>query len=121
MIGPPPDDTALRTEWNVRDSQATMLISSGPLKRGSALTLDIANKLARPHLHVNLEEQNIPERIDKIMAWLSDGHYDMLNIASPRLSEDESIYDKTCLILRPVFIAAGEHRRNEDIELAMKM
>jgi len=44
MMETPSADTALRTEWNVRDSHATLLISSGPLKRGYALTLEIANK-----------------------------------------------------------------------------
>jgi len=107
--------------WNVRDSHATLLISCGKLEGDSDLTLKTAKKFARPHLHINLAEQSIPECIDKILAWLSEGHFEVLNIAGPRNSKDRNIYDETCLILRPVFIASRERRHNEDIEIAMKM
>lgn len=101
----PSTDFETRTKWNVRDSNATLLISRGKLEGGSDLTLKCAIKLGRPCLHVNLEELSIPESIDKILTWLSEGHYEVLNIAGPRNSEDKNIYDEASLILRPVFIA----------------
>lgn len=120
MMETPSTDYETRTEWNVQDSDATLLISRGKLDSGSALTLELATKLKRPYLHVNLEKQGIPECIDLILRWLSHGEYEVLNIAGPRLSEDEEIYDKACLILRPVFIASRNTNRivsrcNEDL------
>jgi Circularly permutated YpsA SLOG family len=106
MMETPSTNYETRTEWNVRDSDTTLLICSGELKGGSDLTLKFAIKLGRPYLYVNLAELSIPECIDKILTWLSEGHYEVLNIAGPRLSEDKEIYDKACLILRPVFIAS---------------
>jgi len=106
-------DYETRTEWNIRDSDATLLISRGKLEGGSALTLELATKLERPYLHVNLEKQVILECIDLILKWLSCGEYEVLNIAGPRLSEDEEIYEKACLILRPVFVASRNSNRSE--------
>ena len=113
MMETPSTDYETRTEWNVRDSHATLLISRGDLKGGSALTLELATKLKRPYLHVNLEKQVILECIDLILKWLSCGEYEVLNIAGPRLSEDEEIYEKACLILRPVFVASRNSNRSE--------
>jgi hypothetical protein len=89
MMETPSTDYETRTEWNVRDSHVTLLISRGKLEGGSALTLELVTKLKRPYLHVNLEKQGIPECIDLILKWLSHGEYEVLNIAGPRLSEDE--------------------------------
>ena len=111
MIETPSTDYETRTEWNVRDSDATLLISRGKLDGRSALTLELAMKLERPYLYVNLEKLGIPECIDLILKWLSHGEYEVLNIAGPRLSEDEEIYDKACLILRPIFIAFNNSNR----------
>ena len=48
-------DPAVRTECNVRDSDATLLISHGPLVGGSALTARLADQMGRPHLHLDLD------------------------------------------------------------------
>src|SRR5688500_12855376 len=46
----PTEDAAVRTEWNVRDSDATLLLTDlpDPLSGGSALTRDLAARLGRP-------------------------------------------------------------------------
>lgn len=42
-----------RTRWNVRDSDATLIISSSPiLTGGSLVTKEWAIRINRPHLHV---------------------------------------------------------------------
>jgi Circularly permutated YpsA SLOG family len=42
-----------RTEWNVRDSDATVLFSIDPaLSGGSKKTLEFAHKHKKPHLHL---------------------------------------------------------------------
>src|SRR5436309_5940772 len=50
----PSEDPSLRTEWNVRDSEATLILSHGPLAGGSALTRRLARQYGRPCLVINL-------------------------------------------------------------------
>src|SRR5882672_2778819 len=47
-------DPALRTENNVRDSDGTLILSHGTLVGGSSLTYEIASRLQKPLLHVDL-------------------------------------------------------------------
>ena len=50
----PSEDGAERTKRNVADSDATPLISHGPLAGGSELTRRFAAALGKPVLHVEL-------------------------------------------------------------------
>ena len=44
---------AQRTEWNVRDSDATALFTLAPqMQGGTALTPDVAERLGKPWLHL---------------------------------------------------------------------
>src|SRR5258706_15582674 len=47
-------DPSVRTALNVRDSDATLIVSHGQLRGGSLLTLDEARRLGRCVLHVDL-------------------------------------------------------------------
>ena len=49
----PSRDYRQRTKWNVRDSDATLIITSSPkLTGGSLFTQECARNLSRPYLHV---------------------------------------------------------------------
>ena len=53
-----------RTEWNVRDSDATVLFSIEPtLTGGSLKTMDFARKHKKPHLHLCAGDTNIAESL----------------------------------------------------------
>lgn len=84
-------DVAVRTGRNVRNADATLLVSHGPLRGGSFLTIECARRLGRPHLHVDLDERR-PATVDRITAWIHDHGVRTLNVAGPRASEDPSIY-----------------------------
>jgi hypothetical protein len=103
MTETPSDDPAQRTEWNVRDSDATLIVSDGKLTGGSALTAEIAERLERPCFHADLSKKAAPELVDEIVAWLEAGDFKVLNVAGPRASDDADIYDKARAVLRPVF------------------
>lgn len=84
-------DVAVRTERNVRDSDATLIVSHGALRGGSSWTLECARRIGRPLLHVDLREAK-PAPVDRIVAWIRDHQIRVLNVAGPRASEDPSIY-----------------------------
>ena len=53
-----------RTEWNVRDSDATVLFSIEPaLTGGPKKTVDFARKHKKPHLHLCAGDTNIAESL----------------------------------------------------------
>jgi hypothetical protein len=95
----PSAEPAQRTEWNVRDSDATLILSRGPLTGGSALTQRLAIQYGRPVLHLDLATLTLPDAVDRIKAWLSSLQASTLNVAGPRASEDADIYACTKKVL----------------------
>ena len=109
----PSDDQAERTERNVADSDATLLISHGPLAGGSELTRRFAVALGKPVLHVELGRLGAAEAADRIARWLGALGCRTLNVAGPRASEEAGIHAAANLVLRHV---VSEHlgRQRED-------
>jgi hypothetical protein len=79
----PRADYAERTEWNVRDSDATLILAAGPLTGGTALTRKLAARLGRPCLVVDL--RSAPDA-GLVRSWLDREAVRVLNIAGPRES-----------------------------------
>ena len=109
----PSEDRAGRTERNVADSDATLLISHGPLTGGSELTRRFAVELGKPVLHVELSKLSAPEASDRIARWLGALGCRTLNVAGPRASEEAGIFAAASAVLRH---AISEHlgRQRED-------
>jgi hypothetical protein len=83
---------AQRTEWNVRDSDATLILSRGPLSGGSALTEKLARRYAKPCLHADLAMLSPEEVTERVARWLDALDGTVLNVAGPRRSNDPEVY-----------------------------
>lgn len=96
---------AVRTELNVRDSDATIIFSHGSLSGGTALTERLARKLAKPLLHLDLHRISEETASTKLSDWLTRRRPGTVNIAGPRDSEDPGIHAATkrviTMALRP--------------------
>ena len=97
------EEPAERTRRNVRDSEATLILSHGELQGGSRLTFDEAQRLHRPTLHINLQVLSIPSAEERLSAWLRTCRPEVLNVAGPRASEDGDIYEAVKSLLRVAF------------------
>src|SRR5690349_16555122 len=75
---------AVRTELNVQNSDATLIISHGKLTGGSKLTKVLAQKHKKPVLHLDLERLTTAEEIQMARKWLVSINCRELNIAGPR-------------------------------------
>ena len=77
-----------RTDWNVRDADATLILTRGSVRsKGTHLLLDVQD----------------PDRQRKAMPWLESlGTIQVLNIAGPRESEAPGIYEEARRFLRQV-------------------
>ncbi len=91
---------AVRTEWNVRDADATLLFSHGPLTGGSALTWSVAQRLGRPVLHIDFNTVSELDAAPCIRKWLQENGVSVLNVAGPRGSADPLIYDRVKRVLK---------------------
>jgi hypothetical protein len=94
---------AVRTALNVRDSDATLIFSRGPLTGGSRLTFETAVRVARPVLHVDFAGASFASVADvvvRVRAWLEDVRPQTLNVAGPRASGDPGIGDLAGAVLR---------------------
>jgi hypothetical protein len=93
----PTVDPAQRTEWNVRDSDAMLiLVDAGgiSISRGTALGRNAAEREAKPVLTVDITASDAPARAAQwLHAQLATHGPDMaLGIGGPRESEARGIY-----------------------------
>jgi hypothetical protein len=99
----PSADPAQRTEWNVRDSDATLLLSPVPPAGGTGLTLDLARNLGKPSLLLDPSADS-PAAAS---AWLARIAPARLNVAGPRESEAPGVYWLALRFLREALTPPG--------------
>jgi hypothetical protein len=100
----PSADPAERTEWNVRDSHATLILSPHPLTGGTALTAELAVHYGRPLLIAGPRGDSAPA-VRGWIAGLDPGVW--LNVAGPRESELPGVYDSVRTLLPKVLRRFG--------------
>jgi Circularly permutated YpsA SLOG family len=93
-------DPAVRTARNVRDSDATLILSHGPLDGGSLFTHREATRIGKPVLHLALDQLGHAAAADQLRTWLSAVRPATLNVAGPRASRDPQIAAATDAVLR---------------------
>ncbi len=87
-----------RTEANVRDSDATLILSRGRLSGGTALTRDTARTHKKPLLVLDLRTATP----DDAVIWIKRQAISVLNVAGPRESAAPGIYEEASGYLRRV-------------------
>jgi len=96
-------DVVTRTELNVRDSHATLIIVTGPkdVSSGTAYTIEIAKQYKRPFFIAEAGHTGVEE----VTAWLATlGEEISLNVAGPRESKAPGIYDKSYKLLEKLLL-----------------
>ena len=104
------DDPNIRTELNVRDADATILITRGAPTGGSAFTAEVAMRLDKPILHVDLLRKSMDQVVPEVCRWMQDLHPAILNVAGPRASDDPAIYDLTKVLLEEAIRPGNRNR-----------
>ena len=88
-----------RTEWNVRDSDATVIFSIKPILTGCSLaTKDLANIHGKPLLHLT-ESHSISENAENLRSFIKEHNIRVLNVAGPRNSGEPKVYQMVANIL----------------------
>lgn len=86
-----------RTELNVRDSDATLILTRGAADGGTGWTARLARQQNKPCLILDLKDKPRPEAVRE---WLEMHRVRVLNIAGPRESKQPGIYLRAQAFLR---------------------
>ena len=98
-------DYRKRTAWNVRDSDATVIISGSPvLTGGTALTAELAREMGKPLLIIDPTTLE-PGKV--LSAFMAKRGTRTLNVAGPRASIDETAGPFVKRVLRDAFVQLG--------------
>jgi hypothetical protein len=108
LVATPLADPAQRTEWNVRDGDACLIIVDAgglPVSKGTALAGGLAQRYGKPLLIVDVSELDCSQRASR---WLHEqraafGAGFSLAVGGPRESEAPGIYDRAAAFLRALF------------------
>lgn len=102
----PSADPVQRTRWNVRDSDATLVLAPAPPVGGTALTVAVARQLGRPCRVV----APAPGRLGETARWVNSAVQDpgRLNVAGPRESEAPGVYALARVWLEALFEAVAQ-------------
>lgn len=92
-------DYAARTEQNVIDSDGTLILYFATLRGGTELTYRLAQKHGKPFYLIDLRAS---PSVDAVRQWLLDQAIRVLNVAGPRASQNEDIYELARVYLESV-------------------
>lgn len=101
-------DYGERTRLNVRDTDATLLLSWGEPHSGTRETSDVARELGRRMLTIDLATADPATAAAQLRSWLGSlGPVRRLNVAGPRASQAPLAYDRAREMLRFAFDTLG--------------
>jgi Circularly permutated YpsA SLOG family len=94
----PSESPEQRTEWNVRDSAATVVFVPGSKyrSRGTDFTIECAKKYEKPYCIIHYLDGGAIIGLENVISRL--GEEQSLNIVGPRESEQPGSYD-LCLVI----------------------
>ncbi|MCH2210399.1 MAG: putative molybdenum carrier protein [Fuerstiella sp.] len=104
---------AVRTERNVCDSDATLIIARDTVSGGTRLTVRLARQHAKPLHIVRLSEEPVTTAAEKLLTddvqtvvdWVEDRKIRVLNVAGPRGTSDARIYPQSREFCSKLFAA----------------
>ena len=95
------EDYRERTEMNVMQSDATLILALGAISGGTTATIQLAEKHDKPYMIEALDGDPVPTRVAN---WLTKHHVRVLNVAGPRESQHPGlVHTRAEEFLRLVF------------------
>jgi len=104
----PEANPAQRTEWNVRDSDGTLIVSLAKrLVGGTRLTEELAKRLAKPCLVLSKTDGDLLILAKALRQFIAANNIAVLNVAGPRESGESGVGEFTAGLLDAAFGQAG--------------
>ena len=96
-----------RTERNVIDSDATLIVHFGPLSGGTLRTFEFCRKHRKPCLLVDGAELTPEQAASKVLEFIRQHPVATLNVAGPRASGNARAYPFAHALLEKVLLQDG--------------
>ncbi len=104
----PGADPAQRTEWNIRDSDGTLIVTlARRMSGGTLLTAGLARRLARPLLHLAKADSPAAEQAESLRQFIGQHQIRVLNVAGPRESGEPGVGEFVAGLLEAALGRAG--------------
>ncbi len=95
---------AQRTEWNVRDSDGTVIFSVGPeVFGGSRLTIEFAQQHRKPWILIS-QARDGADAAQKLRDFLIRHKIAVLNVAGPRASSEPAVAEFVVSVLAKLLL-----------------
>jgi hypothetical protein len=91
-----------RTRKNVEDSDATLIVTFGPVTGGTAQTVEFCRDLAKPLLLIDGALNAVEESAPRVMDFIREHGVRRLNVAGPRASGERRGYGYAFELVRTV-------------------
>ncbi len=98
----PSEEYAQRTEWNVRDSDGTLVLLRERPSQGTALTIELAARMGKPCLVLDMNQH---PNTGTVRAWILEHRIHNLNVAGPREEKSPGIYRDSVDFLQSLLAA----------------
>ena len=100
---------AVRTEWNVRDSDGTLILVWERVipRGGTELTVKFAKKHQKPYFVSDISQPPTAEQTRLLRAWVADSGISVLNVAGPRESDRTPVYQPALATLLALLSTTG--------------
>jgi hypothetical protein len=99
-----------RTHRNVEDSDGTLIIAFGPVSGGTARTIEICEKLGRPHFIVDAVTVQPEDAVSEAVRFVSEEDIRQLNVAGPRASGEPRGYEYAYSLVRELCLQCGRRQ-----------
>ena len=104
----PGADPAQRTEWNIRDSDGTLIVTlARRMSGGTLLTAGLARRLARPLLHLAKADSPAAEQAESLRQFIGQHEIRVLNVAGPREAGEPGVGEFVAGLLEAALGRAG--------------
>lgn len=94
-----------RTRLNVVESSATLILNEGPLSGGTALTRDFAQRFGKPHLVIQMDEEDHDLAVARVLQWLGESGSGVLNVGGPGERKRPGIHGRALVLLLAILAA----------------
>ena len=94
-------DHTVRTEYNVRDSDATLMVFRGKLHGGTAYAIEMAKHLNKPAMAINLD-LDVDEQ--ELVHWILENNIKVLNVGGQRETKNPGIYFQSRILFNKLFV-----------------
>lgn len=101
----PSESYEQRTEWNVRDSDGTVIFSlASRLSGGSLVTQRFARSWGKPELHLSQSKMSVEKAAKLLLAFIKKNQIRVLNVAGPRSSKEADVGNFVTEVLKCVLL-----------------